>query len=303
MYRRKKSFQVSKNMFTSQDSPRLVGLIYLTAIYHTGSKRKTAESLGTSVDKINKYLQFLEAGAGGPLFINTGHGSVISPNAQKLLESGLKVEEAIRQLDPYFLKKTDLTSEVSICLAEGCSLELLPPNFLDNFLLPHGSKLKIFFHDEISVFCPRYNDIILSTSPIHHKDFCQIYSREIPCSFYASQSYIKSVGMPQNWEDLLNNHCIINKSYDHVLGWKEIATKAKKISCETNSFTGLLRLMNNGNGIGIMPDLYNHGSLVPIDTINSDLRMTINLMANLCTKDSSEMRPIINAISDYLKNI
>lgn len=292
-------------MITRKDFQKLDGLMYLLSVASNGSKRKVAESLGTSVDTVNKYLDLLEKEYGVNLLINTGHGSILTPQAQKMIDEAISINKILTNLNSISYDNTCVTGSVSLCLSEGTSVYMMPQNIVEFFSTYQQLKIEINVDNELSNFRNLGSDVFLTTTPLESGDIILINSKEIKCGFFASQSYIDTYGKPQNLDDLLNNHKIVSKINHNLFipGWKEVIRKSKNLVCTTNSVFALRAMIENGAGIGIAPLRTDSDRLVHIDTIDYEVSVMLYLMAHRTTKDLPRIQALISYLNGLLGQI
>lgn len=292
-------------MISKKDVSKLESLIYLLAVSQNKSKRKVSEELGTSVDTLNKYISDLEQELGIKLLASNGRGSVTTPDAKKIIKLAKELKQIIKTLDSYAQKKVDIAGTVRFGMTEGINACMFPENVIDFYdqypdlnldvaVYDSTPNLNIFEADVAATFqIPQGNDLVI------------LSSKEIKCSLYASSKYISRFGMPENLDDLLENHrmCVKSGHPIYIPGWKDIIRKAKKICLTTNTTFSLIAQIDNGGGIGLIPDISARKNFVRIHTAGFEPVVNFHLVAHKDTKDIPKVRVLIEYLQEILNGL
>lgn len=119
-------------------------------------------------------------------------------------------------------------------------------------------------------------------------------------SLYASKSYLKAKGSPESISDLCKNHRICSNSSYLLLwpSWKHFCKKASHLTIIENSSSMLLTLIENGVGIGLVPDVVaaKNKDLAKLDGILPDLSLTFYITA----PNNALKNPKIKALIDII---
>lgn len=292
-------------MITKKDISKLESLIFLLAISQNNSKRKVSEELGTSVDTLNKYIYDLEQELGIRLLASNGRGSVTTPDAQKIIKLAKELNQILKVLDSYALKKVDIAGIVRFGMTEGINACMFPENVIDFYdqypdlnldvsVYDSTPNLNIFEADVAATYqIPQGNDLVILTS------------KEIKCGLYASSKYISRFGMPESMEDLLENHrmCVKSGHQVYIQGWKDIMRKAKKVCLTTNTTFSLIAQIANGAGIGLIPHVSAQKDFVHVHTTNFEPVVNFHLVAHKDTKDIPKVRALIDYLLEILNRL
>ena len=119
-------------MITKKDIAKLEGLLMLVAVSENNSKKKVAEALNLSVDTLNKYISDLEKELGTKLVTSNGRGSVLTYEAQNIINLGFDIKKVVRSVDTLASHKDALsgTVRVGIPLAVSAALPSDHQHFL-----------------------------------------------------------------------------------------------------------------------------------------------------------------------------
>ena len=80
-------------MINKKDMAMLESILFLRAIDQCAGKGKASETLGTSVDTLNKYLDNLEDYIGLKLISTNGPGSDLTDTAKRIVDKTSKIKE------------------------------------------------------------------------------------------------------------------------------------------------------------------------------------------------------------------
>ena len=82
-------------MVNKKDISMIESLLFLQAIDQCAGKRKASESLCTSIDTINKYIEYLEDELGVKLISTNGRGSNLTNIAQRIVAKVDSIKEVL----------------------------------------------------------------------------------------------------------------------------------------------------------------------------------------------------------------
>ena len=82
-------------MINKKDVSMIESLLFLQAINQCSGKRKASETLATSIDTINKYIEYLEDELGVTLISTNGRGSSLTNVAQRIVSKVDSINESI----------------------------------------------------------------------------------------------------------------------------------------------------------------------------------------------------------------
>ncbi len=287
-------------MITKKSLQNLNGLLMLSAIAKYHSKRKVAEVTNSSIDTVNKYISNLEQMLGVQLVVNNARGTHLTDRALEIVEQVENVQELLDKIYDQHHFDNKYEGEVCVCL----------PLMLSTALFPSGVTGFCEEHPDIKVISLAtlealdYNDMgidfgIVSCEPRPSKEFALLYEKSIDCCFFASKNYLDKYGYPNNLDDLLQNHKIVevlqNKNY--FPKWRGFIAEAKNVSFSSNSAYAVIEAMRHGLGVGLMPKQFKDKELVRLDNLENDFQMKLCLIVNKRTRDI----PRVKIVTDYYK--
>ena len=287
-------------MINKKDVSMIESLLFLQAINQCSGKRKASETLATSIDTINKYIEYLEDELGVTLISTNGRGSSLTNVAQRIVSKVDSINEILDEIKSIKLENKEIKGEVRVCISLGYASYMVPQDLSDLFNIFPELKISSISATDISKINIRDFDIILSYEEINNFDITEITNKTIHCGFFASPKYLSEHGYPVDLDDLVANHRLIMKNNDalkQIIG--EANFKHARICFETNNILALINALENSTGIGILPLGFATQGVVCLDNIPCDYPILYHLYANRSTKDIPRVRTLVN----FYKNI
>lgn len=293
-------------MINKKDMAMLESILFLRAIDQCAGKRKASETLGTSVDTLNKYLDNLEDYFGVKLISTNGRGSDLTDTAKRIVDKTSKIKEVLDEIYNIKLNTQEIKGEVRVFMALGYASYMVPQDLSELFdVFPELSINSVTAMD-ISAANVKDVDIAITYQEIDSPDITLISEKKVHCGFFASSQYLAQKGYPVDLDDIVNNHRLITKHdslLQKVLGEEKF--KKANICFTSNNTLSLIHALKNNTGIGIMPLSFALHGLVCLDNIVCDCPVTYRLYANCLTKDIPRVRTLINfyrEVMDKLEN-
>ena len=292
-------------MISKKDIYKLNGLLYLHALSKAGSKREVSETLGVSVDTVNKYLRDLESEMKTCFFMSSGRGTILTPEGQRVMKIADEVCEAIRKLDNYEEMASTYAGIVRLWMPDAIS-QFLGTEALAAFLEKYPS---IRMHSVISNELPDINsleaDICISYGFPASQDMVVMHEQKIRGGLFASEKYLEMYGYPKNLDDLAENHRICYKESNMYLS-KECAdlfARAKNVVYKTTSISSLRTALKAGVGIGACPLYWGRENLVSLNRLNFNFDVRLYLMVHKDIKDMPRIRVTLDFLKQLIQNV
>lgn len=276
-------------------------LFMLSTIEECHSKRKAAESIGASVDTLNKYINNLEAALGLQLVISSEQGCELTTKGIDIVKSSSKMKDILFQIYDENEVNNKHYYTVKVGMDVGISSNLIFHNidsFFSNF--PDIRIQSIIFQDDLKL---QYHnlDIGLSYSEPKEKDVIVLAIKNIECKLFASPAYLKKYGYPKSIKDITQKHRLVCKSdfvyYDRK--YKEFLKNSENICYISNSCGSIIDAVRHNAGICIMPMRFAEEGLICLDNFDWKSDMNIYLFSHKRAKDRPQVRAVIN----YFKEI
>ena len=284
-------------MITKKDIAKLEGLLMLVAVSENNSKKKVAEALNLSVDTLNKYISDLEKELGTKLVTSNGRGSVLTDEAQNIINLGFDIKKVVRSVDTLASHKDALSGTIRVGIPLAVSAAL-PSDSISTFWEEYPN-IRI---DAISNYePPNFNvldvDLGFTFEPPTGSDLVIVASRNVKYGFMATPEYLKKHGEPKSIEDLIANHRVCGKfgHYHYLKVWKDIMARSPRVCFSSNSNFSVIKILRAGGGIGVLPLQYaNDGGLRLLTEIKETPEVTFYLVAHRLTKDIPKIRVVID---------
>lgn len=274
----------------------LEGIMFLRIIGQCAGKRKASETLGMSVDTINKYIDNLEQYLGVKLIYTNGRGSSLTEEARSIVNKTDKIKNTLDEVYNIRLANREVKGEVKVCMDLGYASYLVPQDLSSLFDTFPELSINFISSLDISSLDASEVDIAVTDEEINNYDAVMIMERKIYCGFFASSKYLAQKGYPVDVDDMVKKHRLITEQGDSrlkkVLGEEKF--KKANICFASNNILALINALENNTGIGIMPLSFALQGLVCLDNIVCDYPITYRLYANRNTKDLPRVRTLIN---------
>ena len=288
-------------MFSKKDLINLEGLFMLYAVKTSDGKVMAAKNMSTSIDTLNKYLEILERELGMRLISVADRRCVLTGNGEKVFVIAEQIIDCLRKAYDLRNNENAVKGEVRIACDRTvkynfCQCEL--EHFLDQYT---DISLSIDTYDSITEFESRNYDLGLSYDQPKNDNLIMLFTKDIPCGFFASCDYLVKHSPPADLDELLQNHRLVLKR-----DWLAILKSAfERLNrdcrgvCLSNSTLIVSEIVKNGGGIGVLPLSANSNEkgLVCL----SNIQCPLTSKAYLFTRKERTDIPRIRAVIDYYK--
>lgn len=293
-----------ENMITKKDMSLLESILYLRAVQQCAGKRKASESLNTSIDTLNKYIDNLEDYFGLKLISSNGRGCDLTETAKRIVDKTSKIKEVLEDIYSIKLNNQEIKGEVRVFMALCYASYIVPHDLSALFDVFPELRINSITALEPLSFNIKDVDIAVTYEEMDTQDTVLICEKEVHCGFFASSHYLAQKGYPVDLDDMVNNHRLITENNDlllQVLGKERF--KRANVCFESNNTLALINALENSTGIGILPLSFALHGLVCLDNIVCDCPITYHLYANRLTKDIPRVRTVINFYKDIMSKL
>jgi DNA-binding transcriptional LysR family regulator len=272
-------------------------LRYFLAIAREGSTLAAAKALGVSQPTVQRRLSALEESIKRQLVEHHPTGYRLTEFGKTLFPHAEDVERSITAFQRQLMSGgQELSGTLRVTCPEGTASRLLAP-LIESFRAKYP-ELRVDL-----IMTDRRLDLAKGEAEVavrmHKPGDDSLIARKIadtPWSVYASRSYIKRHGRPQQQEDL-DNHAVIEFGGEiaqiQASRWLRSMAPRATIAARGNSMLGVLAAVKSGAGLAPLPMLLGGGEedleplLAPIPEIgskiyivmHSDLRRTARVRA------------------------
>ena len=272
-------------------------LRYFLAVAREGSTLAAAKALGVSQPTVQRRLSALEESIKRQLVEHHPTGYRLTEFGKTLFPHAEDVERSITAFQRQLMSGgQELSGTLRVTCPEGMASRLLAP-LIESFRAKYP-ELRVDL-----IMTDRRLDLAKGEAEVavrmHKPGDESLIARKIantPWSVYASRSYIKRHGRPQQQEDL-DNHAVIEFGGEiaqiQASRWLRSTAPRATIAARGNSMLGVLAAVKSGAGLAPLPMLLGGGEedleplLAPIPEIgskiyivmHSDLRRTARVRA------------------------
>ncbi len=290
-----------------KDINLLQAICYLQIIEKYAGKKQAAQRFGVSIDTLNKYIDNLEQELGYKVLSSNVRGSFLTPRGKELLKKSAIIESVLDDVKSNAEEGKEIAGEVRVAISSIAASALFSKDLVSfQEQYPQIKLLHLIRNEDGQNAVPFSDvDIALSLSLPTDSDSVVICSKKIEFGFFAAPQYISKYGCPQNMEDLIANHQIVNKiGYEkYIEGWADVLKKAKSNNFATNVSYYMYEVLKNGLGIGIMPLRFKQEGMFYLEHLPCESNISLHLITHLGCKDIPKNRAVLNYYKDLLQEL
>lgn len=283
-----------------RDLQNLESLFMLSALDNCHSKRRTAETIGASVDTVNKYIASLEAELGLRLVVCSERGCSLTPAGENILGRIRRMQDILFEIYAAKNSSDNAAQIVTIGMETGISANLFIDDIDRFFNRFNNIRLQAILldRDTRSATPP---DIVLSHILPADENIVLQTVRKFPCKAFAAQSYLEKHGRPQDMNDLINNHRLVCKTYSryHDEKYLDLLESARHVCYLSDNDHEVVDAARNGAGICILPVCLADSSLVCLNNLDWESSVTIYLFSSRRAIDN----PVIGEVVAYFREL
>ncbi|MGE0716674.1 MAG: LysR family transcriptional regulator [Alphaproteobacteria bacterium] len=233
------------------------------AVAEAGSFTHAGETLNLSQSAVSRQISALEDSLGTPLFHRHARGLILTEQGELLYRTAHDVFAKLAMTEAALSESKDRPKgplKITAPVAFG-STWLTPRmrSFLDRY--PDIQVSLLLDESELDLGM-READVAIRMAPPRQPDLVQRHLVTVAMHIYASRQYIQEHGAPQTTADLEKHRLIVFGEYGHAptpsINWLlEIGGHAGRHRPDlftVNSVYGIKRAIENGIGIGALPD-------------------------------------------------
>ena len=228
-----------------------------------GTLAKAADKVHVAQSAVARSIQLFEHQMKTRLFERIPKGMQLTPQGERLFIFAKQVFEMTDSFEKVFHEKEDgISGELKIVTTPFVGAEWLVPS-LEKFLKKFPDiNIKILLRsDNID---PTEGDVLICPLIPHQPHLIQNHLLTTQIKLFASDAYLKKLGVPKTVEDL-NNHRLVTYRGNYYtaygstnwilnVGIKE-GQDSRKSYIEIDSLTGMLNSALRGYGIAELPNL------------------------------------------------
>jgi DNA-binding transcriptional LysR family regulator len=228
-----------------------------------GSFTHAGEALGLSQSAVSRQVSSLEQDLDVPLFHRHARGLILTEQGEMLLRT---VRDVMLKLSAVRTRLSDSRDkphgELRVTTTLGIGTNWLTPRLGEFIELYPDIKLKLILTDEELDLGMREADVAIRMREPVQPDLIRRKLFTMHFHAYASAEYLKRHGQPRTLEDL-DRHRIIAYAGDGSSFLNRINSlpsagrdpkKPREAAMTVNNVTALMRAVENGVGIAVLPD-------------------------------------------------
>jgi DNA-binding transcriptional LysR family regulator len=226
-----------------------------------GSFTHAAEALNLSQSAVSRQVSALELDLRVPLFHRHARGLVLTEQGDLLFRTA---QEVLIKLEQTKVKLTDSkekpSGELKVSTTVGLGSRWLIPRLKEFMELYPDIHLNVILTDEELDLSMRAADVAIRVRQPQQPDLIQRKLFNINFHAYASPEYVKKYGMPKTSRELGGHKLLAfggrTPNYMQEITWLQAAGAAHGIqfAMTINNITGLIRAVESGLGIAVLPD-------------------------------------------------
>jgi DNA-binding transcriptional LysR family regulator len=273
-----------------------------------GSFTHAGEALGLSQSAISRQVSALEHDLGTPLFHRHARGLILTEQGELLLGT---VQDVVLKLDAARSRLNDSrdkpNGDLRVTTTQGLGASWLSPRLGEFLDLYPEIKLQVLLTDDELDLGMREADVALRFREPSQPDLVRRRLFTVHFHAYASTGYLKRYGQPRAIDDLDKHrllafggggaHHFLNQLNSLLIAGRD-ARSARTPSMSVNNLVAILRAVEHGVGIAVLPDYF----------VGSESELVRLLpQADMPTMEcylvySEEMRNVarVNAFRDFL---
>jgi DNA-binding transcriptional LysR family regulator len=231
----------------------------------TGSFTQAGEALGLSQSAVSRQVSALEHDLNVPLFHRHARGLVLTEQGELLLRTAREVMAKLEAAEMALTESREKPNgELKITTSLGIGMGWLTPRLGPFLELYPDIKVEVILADEELDLGLREADVALRLREPSQPGLIRRRLFAVHYHLYASADYLRRYGQPHSLDDLVHHRLLAYSAApgsflnelnaplcDHPSG------EARAAAMTVNNIPALQRAVENGIGVGILPDYLN----------------------------------------------
>jgi DNA-binding transcriptional LysR family regulator len=231
----------------------------------TGSFTQAGEALGLSQSAVSRQVSALEQDLKVPLFHRHARGLVLTEQGELLLRTAREVMAKLDAAEMALSESREKPNgDLKITTSFGIGMGWLTPRLGPFLELYPDIKVEVILADEELDLSMREADVALRLREPSQPDLIRRRLFAVHYHLYASADYLRRYGQPQSLDDLARHRLLAYAaapgSFLNELNAPIFAGPAgdgRAAVMSVNNIPALQRAVENGIGIGVLPDYLN----------------------------------------------
>ena len=271
-------------------------LLALKEVVDKGSIQIAANENGIKNSNLSQLIKNLEDRFNTKLINRGFDGSQPTNSAQIIYNDICHIEEILNKISQTFVDMDALSGSMSVWTEEGLIGSFILKNLSEFYAKYPKIRLELLMKQEPDIST---TDVLIVKSKLHPNIHGTVlFKFKTYLQFYASKKYLDARGVPQNINDLLENHdlCMSNR-YMNLPEYQSILKRAKHLNTTSDSLALIYRLVNDGDGITVFPSWFEKSSKDLVCLHDLDFEYEIEVQC-ICRTELSES-PKVRAFVDF----
>ena len=275
-------------------------LLALKEVVDKGSIQIAACENGIKNSNLSQLVKDLEDRFHTKL-INRGFDGSQPTNSTQLIYNDIcAIEELLNKILETFVDIDALSGSMSVWTEEGLFGSFMLKDLTEFYAKYPKIRLELLMKKAPDV---SDTDVLIINSKVHSNIHGTIlFKFKAHKKFYASKKYLSAHGVPQNMNDLLENHdlCMLNR-YMNLPEFQSIMKRAKHLNTTSDSLALLYRLVNDGEGITVFPQWFEESSknLVCLNDLDFKYETEMQCICRTEIAESPKVRAFVNFFIDF----
>lgn len=275
-------------------------LLALKEVVDKGSIQIAANENGIKNSNLSQLIKDLEYRFNTKLINRKFDGSQPTNSTQLIYNDICAVEELLHKISETFVDMDALSGSMSIWSEEGLFGSFIMNDLSEFYAKYPKIRLELLMRKEPDI----ENMDILIVKPKLHPNIhgTVLFKFKTHLKFYTSKKYLAEHGMPQNINDLLENHnlCMVIR-YMNLPECQSIIKRAKHLNTISDSLALIYRLVNDGDGITVFPSWFHESSknLVCLDDLDFEYEMETQCVCKTEIAESPKVRAFVDFFINF----
>lgn len=276
------------------DLKNVKGIFYLKAISLYGNKRNASHMLATSVETINLYINYLQNSLQIKLMKCDTQGSYLTNDGFAII---FKFDRITKFINFLIKQKYDRDKTIRLALEKGINITINSAN-------TSAEQNITVFVDNPDLHANDW-DIAISFSKPQSDNLIVFYKRKINCGFFASTDYLSHFGIPQDLDDIKQNHVVLDGRTRPYADNKycEFIDGCENTRFIENSNIAILDMVGYGAGICLVPLTIQKSNLVHLKHLQCHAEATLYLTIHKSFNNIPRYRQAMNDYRQILSSI
>ena len=277
-------------------------LLALKEVVDKGSIQIAACENGIKNSNLSQLIKNLEDRFDTKLINRSFDGSQPTNSTQIIYNDICAIEGLLNKITETFVDLDALSGSMSVWTEEGLFGSYILKDLSEFYAKYPKIRLELLMRKDPDVSSM---DILIIKPKLHpNVHGTVLFKFKTHLKFYTSKKYLKTHGSPKNINDLLSNHdlCMV-KRYMNLPEYQSIIKRAKHLNTTSDSLALIYRLVNDGDGITVLPSWFHESSenLVCLQDLDFEYEMETQCICRTEIAETPKVSAFVNFFIDFCK--